>query len=111
MDGKLLARVTAAAFVGIACAMTVVQLREAPTPPAAAPPVGEASGSDPLSNRLRACARMGDAALSDTDCLSAWAEKRRRFFDADRPEDFTATVAEGAPSPSTAPTTVRVGSD
>ena len=111
MDGKLLARSVAAVFVGIACAMTLVQLREAPTSPAEKRPVAAASGSDRSSSRLRACARLGEAALSDADCLDAWAEKRRRFFDADHPEDFPERVVEGAPPTSVSRVTPGTGSD
>ena len=35
---------------------------------------------DPLPLRLRACAQMGELALSSPDCRAAWAEKRRRFL-------------------------------
>ena len=85
MDGKLLARAGAAAFVGVAVAMTLVQLREKP---AAGPEA--ASGMplyahDPLPEQLRACAAMGEQALSAPECRAAWAEKRRRFLGVDHP--------------------------
>lgn len=87
MDGKLLARVGAAAFVGIAIAMTLLQLREAPSPPAVAPArAAWVPDGDPLPAQLRACAAMGERALAAPDCRAAWAEKRRRFFGVEHPD-------------------------
>lgn len=80
MDSKLLARTGAAVFVGLAIAMTLVQLREEPAPPPEAAPTLWVAGGDPLPAQLRACAEMGELALSSPDCHAAWAEKRRRFF-------------------------------
>lgn len=36
--------------------------------------------SDPLAAELRRCQSLGDAALDDQACASAWAETRRRFL-------------------------------
>lgn len=94
MDGKLLARFAAAAFVGIAFAMTLVQLREEPAPKSVARPVAKAKTNDPLPRRLRACSRSGEAALSDPDCLAAWAENRSRFFDVDHPHAYAGIAGE-----------------
>lgn len=88
MGGKLLARAAAAGFVGIAFAMTLVQMREEPAPPARLQPIVNAARKDLLPDRLRACARLGEAALTSPDCLAAWAEKRRRFFGVDHPEAY-----------------------
>lgn len=80
MDSKLFARIGAGAFVAAALTMTVLDLREEPGPP---PPqsntVFEPDG-DPLPGQLKACAAMGELALSSPDCRAAWAEKRRRFL-------------------------------
>jgi len=80
MTGKRLWQIGAAVFVGLALAMTLVQLREDPAqlhrPRQAAEPID----ADPLAMQLRACGAMGEAALSSPDCRAAWAEKRRRFF-------------------------------
>ena len=38
--------------------------------------------ADPLGGELGRCAEMGDDALEDEACLSAWAENRRRFMGA-----------------------------
>ncbi|RIV80227.1 putative entry exclusion protein TrbK-alt [Pelagerythrobacter aerophilus] len=89
MDGKLLARIGAAAFVGIAIAMTLVQLREEPEPrvePAAPARIPE---GDSLPARLRACSQMGELALSSSDCREAWAEKRRRFFGVEHSDAYS----------------------
>ncbi len=39
-----------------------------------------ALSADALAADLARCQRLGDAAGSDTRCLAAWAENRRRFF-------------------------------
>lgn len=89
MDGKLLARIGAAVFAGLAIAMTLVQIREeSATRP---DPVREArvTDGDPLPAQLRICAEMGEQALSHADCRAAWAEKRRRFFGVDHPSAYS----------------------
>lgn len=80
METKLLARIGAAAFVAGALTMTALELREEPRvarPQAAAVFVPD---GDPLPAQLRACAAIGEIALSLSDCRAAWAEKRRRFL-------------------------------
>ncbi len=86
MDGKLLARIGAAVFVGIAAAMTLVQLREEPGPRAEPAASAWLPDGDPLPARLKACSDMGELALSSPDCRAAWAKKRRRFFGARHPK-------------------------
>lgn len=96
MDSKLLARVGAAVFVGLAFAMTLVQLREEPAArPEPAPDIWIPDG-DPLPAQLRACAKMGELALSSPDCRAAWAEKRRRFLGVDHPDAYSG-LADPAP--------------
>ena len=85
MDGKLLARAGAAVFVGLAVAMTLVQLREGLAEEREAAPDMQLLHDDPLPDQLRACADMGEAALSAPECRAAWAEKRRRFLGAEHP--------------------------
>ena len=98
MDTKLLARIGAAVFVGIAVAMTLVQMREKPAArPEPAREVWVPDG-DPLPAQLRACADMGELALSHPDCRAAWAEKRRRFFGVDLP-GANSSPEESAPPP------------
>jgi len=102
MDSKLLARTGAAVFVGLAIAMTLVQLREEPAArPEASPTVWEPDG-DPLPAQLRACAQMGELALSSPDCRAAWAEKRRRFFGVEHSDAYAAVGDDpvtSAPAP------------
>ena len=77
---RLFARIGAIGFVAEALTMTALQLREEPKPvPVEVTTVLEPDG-DPLPLRLRACAQMGELALSSPDCRAAWAEKRRRFL-------------------------------
>lgn len=80
MDSKLFARVGAGAFVAAALTMSLLQLREErPAPQREIVTLLEPEG-DPLSVKLRACAAMGELALSARDCRAAWAENRRRFL-------------------------------
>lgn len=97
MDSKLLARVGAAVFVGLAVAMTLVQMRQEPAP--RPEPVREVwvPDGDPLPAQLQACADMGELALSSSDCRAAWAEKRRRFFGVDHPEAYSGLDASAPP--------------
>lgn len=83
MDGKFLARIGAAVFVGLAVTMTLVQLLEEPAPRSEPLRAVQPLDGDPLALQLRACAQMGERALSLPDCRAAWAEKRRRFFGVD----------------------------
>jgi conjugative transfer region protein TrbK len=98
MDGKLLARIGAAVFVGLAVAMTLVQLREEPRErgqPGASPWVPD---GDPLPAQLRTCSEMGELALSSPDCRGAWAEKRRRFFGVDHPAAYSGIATGPVPT-------------
>lgn len=111
MDTKLLARIGAAAFVGIAVAMTLVQMREEPaTRPEAAREVWVPDG-DPLPAQLRACAEMGELALSHPDCRAAWAEKRRRFFGVDHPQAYSGLDASAQPPMTVLPAPEQRGED
>jgi conjugative transfer region protein TrbK len=80
MDTKLFARIGAGAFVAVALTMSVLQLREEPAPPPTEVITVWEPDGDPLPAQLRACAAMGEQALSAPDCRAAWAEKRRRFL-------------------------------
>lgn len=97
MDAKLFARIGAGAFVAVALTMSVLQLREGcPAPQREIVTVFEPKG-DPLSVQLRACAAMGEMALSAPDCRAAWAENRRRFL------GIEGKAGDRAVDPSTAP--------
>lgn len=97
MDGKFLARIGAAIFVAIAVAMTLVQLHEEPEPRVEEAAAIWIPDGDPLPAWLRACARMGELALSSPDCRAAWAEKRRRFFGVEHPEPYPEPVLPDPP--------------
>ena len=104
MDTKLFARIGAGAFVAIALTMSALQLREErPDPLPEVITVFEPDG-DPLPGQLRACAAMGELALSSPDCRAAWAEKRRRFLgqadDASTPASDPADQASETAAPS-----------
>ena len=80
MEGKMLARIVAIAFVAIAITATVIEMtrKEAPVPASTAPALQPSA--DPLRATLRRCQQLGEAASSDADCLAAWAESRDRFL-------------------------------
>ena len=82
MEGKVLARIAAIAFVAIAITATVIEMtREEGTVPAStAPAPALQPPADPLRATLRWCQQLGEAASSDADCLAAWAENRDRFL-------------------------------
>lgn len=102
MDTKLFARIGAGAFVAIALTMSVLQLREErPEPLPEVITVFEPDG-DPLPAKLRACAAMGELALSSPDCRAAWAEKRRRFLGQEG--EASGPASEPAVDPNAAPT-------
>jgi conjugative transfer region protein TrbK len=81
MDGKLLARAGAGAFVAIAITATAVEVTRDKTPADALPPVPPvAQQDDPLRAELVRCQELGEAGSRDHDCLRSWAENRRRFL-------------------------------
>ncbi|WP_295808976.1 putative entry exclusion protein TrbK-alt [uncultured Nitratireductor sp.] len=80
MDGKMLARLGMIIFVAIAITATVIEMtrKDEPVPARTAPTFQP--GADPLRESLRRCQQMGEAAVSDPDCLATWAESRDRFL-------------------------------
>ena len=80
MEGKVLARIAAIAFVAIAITATVIEMtrEEAPAPASTAPALQPSA--NPLCATLRRCQQLGEAAASDAGCLAAWAENRDRFL-------------------------------
>ena len=82
MDHKLLARIGAIVFVAIAITMTAIEMSRAPEQPREEPVAEvELAATDPLLAELRRCQGLGATGAQDRDCLAAWAENRRRFFD------------------------------
>ncbi|MCR4268547.1 putative entry exclusion protein TrbK-alt [Nitratireductor sp. ZSWI3] len=80
MDGKMLARLGAIIFVAIAITATVIEMSRKDEPAPARPAPALQPPADPLRQSLRRCQRMGEAAVSDPDCLATWAENRDRFL-------------------------------
>lgn len=81
MDGTLLARIGAIAFVAIALTATAIELtrqEDGDARPSAAPAV--AAAADPHRAELIRCQRLGEAGPRDAACLRAWAESRERFL-------------------------------
>ena len=90
------------------CRLTVLDLREEPRlPPTETITVFEPDG-DPLPAQLRACAAMGELALSTPDCHAAWAEKRRRFLGVEaeaQPSDLSVPITPDVPAIDQSPAT------
>lgn len=81
MDGKMLARLGAVAFVAVAITATAVELtrkEERPEMESARP--AQINAEDPLKTELRRCQSLGEAGPRDPACLRAWAESRQRFL-------------------------------
>lgn len=99
METKTIARIGAAAFVGVVITMTALQMRAAPAGPTETEivTVGE-EGVDPLPAELRRCQAIGAAGANDAMCLRAWAENRSRFFmSSGRGDPQLANGAEAVP--------------
>jgi conjugative transfer region protein TrbK len=99
METKTMARIGAAAFVGVVLTATALQMHDTPPPPTEIIALDE-EGIDPLAAELQRCQLLGAAGANDALCLRAWAENRSRFFmsDAQASEqlpDGTATAPLG----------------
>lgn len=82
METKNIARIGAAAFVGVVLTATALQMRDTPPPPTEIITFDE-EGVDPLAAELQRCQLLGAAGANDALCLRAWAENRSRFFMSD----------------------------
>lgn len=82
METKTMARIGAAAFVGVVLTATALQMRDTPPPPTEIITFDE-EGVDPLAAELQRCQLLGAAGANDALCLRAWAENRSRFFMSD----------------------------
>lgn len=80
MDGKILARLGAIIFVAIAITATVIEMTRKEEPVHALPARMLPPPSDPLGDSLRRCQQLGEAAVSNPDCLATWAKSRDRFI-------------------------------
>lgn len=98
MDTKLFARIAAGAFVAVALTMTVLTLREEREVVQSEVVTIHEPDSDPLPGQLKACAAMGELALSAPDCRAAWAEQRQRFLGIEPREASPAAEPEQSPS-------------
>jgi len=96
MDGKVLARLGAVVFVGVAITAAVIEFTRQPATSELRPQARERSDTGDMRQRLRRCRDMGEAATRDPACLDIWAENRDRFLK-------QGARASGAPS---APTTL-----
>jgi conjugative transfer region protein TrbK len=81
MKGKMLARLGAVVFVGVAVTATALELTREDDR-SAIPSIGQSEAviADPLRGELIRCRELGEAGTRDPACLRAWAENRRRFL-------------------------------
>lgn len=78
---KNFACIAAAAIVGIAVTMTLLQMQKPAPPKTEIITVAvDESGNDPVRSELRRCQNLGVAGADDARCLRAWTEMRSRFF-------------------------------
>ena len=98
MDGKILARTGAIAFVAIAIVANAIEInRNDERQDTFATPGRPTPARDPLDIELLRCSQIGEAGTRDPGCLKAWAESRRRFLgQGTAPFDLPATVAPAA---------------
>ncbi|WP_082016216.1 putative entry exclusion protein TrbK-alt [Aureimonas altamirensis] len=117
MDLKIAARMIAVLALGAGLTAAIAALRGSEDGPEDAPAIrlrdpGGEPAFDPIGRRseLARCRDIGATALEDAACRKAWAENRRRFFEAEEPEQppmpkperFGKTrPAEPAPAPDT----------
>lgn len=83
MDGKAFARIAVIVILAIAMTARAIHLvlDDGPGAAAPSPTIGaESHRTDPLRDTLRRCQELGEAATRDDECLSGWAENRRRFL-------------------------------
>ncbi|MDD7972901.1 putative entry exclusion protein TrbK-alt [Roseinatronobacter alkalisoli] len=80
MDGKMLARLGPVVFIAIALTVTAIEMARKDEPSAPRPAPALQPSADPLRESLRRCQQLGEAAVSDPDCLATWAESRDRFL-------------------------------
>lgn len=80
MDGKMLARLGAIIFVAIAITATVIEMTRKEEPAQILPARALQPPPDPLRDSLRLCQQLGEAAVSNPDCLATWTESRDRFL-------------------------------
>jgi conjugative transfer region protein TrbK len=92
MDGKILARLCAVAFVAIAIVAMVTEIKRSDDRQGGfAAETRPVRKRDPLDTELSRCSSLGEAGARDASCLKAWAENRRRF------------LGQAGPAPSPAP--------
>ncbi len=84
MEGSVLARIAAIAFVAIAITATLVEMGRDEAGQAARPAAPLMPEAEPLRAEQRRCQELGEAAASDPDCLAIWAETRDRFLGRER---------------------------
>lgn len=95
IGAKTLARIGAAALVGVAATVAVIEAARPPAPAATPVVRAEPPARDKLRRTLELCSALGEQGGRDPVCLAAWVENRRRFLGQNGP-------ADAAPAPDNA---------
>ena len=85
MDGSTSKKLIALILVGVILAAAAAWMAMKDRSTATASAASESLvATDPLKTEFERCQLLGEAGAHDPDCLSAWAENRRRFLAPDR---------------------------
>ncbi len=96
MDLKIAARMIAVFAIGTGLTTAIMALHDDEDRPDADAPGIKHPGGDPApKGELGRCRDLGTAALEDATCRKAWAENRRRFFQANKPDRPTPPKTSG----------------
>jgi conjugative transfer region protein TrbK len=113
MDGKMLARIAAVVFIGVAITATAIELtRKEEEPEVRVLSRDHPGDTAPLRSGLRRCRDMGEAATRDPACLKVWAANRDRFLRQNiAPSEPAAPQTPAAIEPAPAEDPIRKESD
>jgi conjugative transfer region protein TrbK len=80
MTPAMSARIAAAAFIALAIAVAVIELRGDEDDPVPAIATSRIVDTGSIQAQLLRCQSLGEAGAHDADCLRAWSANRRRFL-------------------------------
>lgn len=86
MDGMVLARLAAGAFLLLAIGVAAMELGRDEEEVRLESTL-DSSAQPPLRGELQRCQGLGEAAMRDAACLDVWAQNRRQFLTPDIQSD------------------------